>query len=344
MMAGARFSGFLPRCNCLYMVLVMLMASTSQTLLMAQDSLVHKKDKKFVDIIDTLLIDKDLSHWSVRAVTSYKDNRFNLSNSNNTLQYTPNNRVGVGVGIATSKIIVDLILNIKSNKEEQTERFDLQGNVLIKKNMLIVQVQNYQGYNVRNATTGEPGTFRKDIKSFTTSLSVMHIFNSSIKTLSSIYSGVNRDYKSSGTFLAGIYTGYHLIQADSSIVPESSKDLFNQQAYIEKLNQFSIGGTGGYSYFLALPKNFFVLVALTPGLGMNFKNIQTESLAYSPQELWELYLYLNLSLGYNGSRFYVELSDENMWNYTPLGNGNNGLMNATNLKVAFGWKIKDKSK
>jgi hypothetical protein len=340
-MACVNLSSFLPKSNSFFIAISILIVIMSNTWLLAQDSLKHKKDKKFVELIDTMLIDKDHSHWSVRAVTSYKDNRFNLSNSNNTLQYTPNNRMGVGVGMATSKLIVDLILNIKSNKEEQTERFDLQGNIQIKQNMLIVQVQNYQGYNVRNTTTGEPGTFRKDIKSFNTSLSIMHIFNSNIKTLSSIYSGVNRNYKSSGTFLAGIYTGYHLIHADSSIVPESSKDLFNQEAYIEQLNQFSIGAVGGYSYFLALPKNFFVLVAFTPGLGINFKNIKTESLTYSPQELWELYLYINLSLGYNGSRFYVELSDENLWNYAALGNGNTGLMNATNLKLAFGWKIKN---
>ena len=343
-MAGARFSRILPKYTLLYMVLVMFMASTSQSSLLAQDSLKHKKDKKLVHLIDTLLIDKDLSNWSVRAVTSYKDNRFDLSNSNNTLQYTPNNRAGVGIGIATSKVIADIVLNIKSNQEEQTDRFDLQGNVQIRQNMLSLQVQNYQGYNVRNTNTDEPEMFRKDIKTFTTSLSFMHMFNSNSKTLSSIYSGLNMDNKSSGTFLAGIYVGYFLIQADSSIVPESSKDLFNQEAYIEQLNQFSFGAMGGYSYYLALPKNLFILVALTPGFGMSFQNIKTESLDYSPQELWEIYLYINLSLGYNGSRFYVELSDKNKWNYVPLDNGNNGLTNATNLKLAFGWKIKGKKK
>jgi hypothetical protein len=328
----------------LLFVIVFVLSLFSQSFLLAQDSLKHKKNKKIVHLIDTILIDRDLSNWSVRAVTSYKDNRFNLSNSDNTLQYTPNNRIGVGVGIATSKIIADIVLNIKSSQEEQTERFDLQGNVQIKLNMLSLQVQNYQGYNVRNTTTNEPEMFRKDIRTFTTSLSFMHMFNPNSKTLSSIYSGLNMDNKSSGTFLAGIYAGYYLIQADSSIVPESSKDLFNQEAYIEQLNQFSFGAMGGYSYYLALPKNLFVLVALTPGFGMSFQNIETESSTYSPQELWEMYLYLNLSLGYNGSHFYVELSDKNKWNYVPLGNGNNGLTNATNLKLAFGWKIKGKKK
>ena len=343
-MIGTRFSRFLPRCNCIYLALVLLMVTTSQSSLLAQDSLKHKKDKKLVHLIDTLLIDKDLNNWSVRAVTSYKDNRFNLSNSNNTLQYTPNNRTGIGVGIATSKIIADIVLNIKSSNEEQTERFDFQGNVQIKQNIISLQVQNYQGYNVRNTTTGEPEIFRKDIRTFTTSLSFMHMFNANTKTLSSIYSGLNMDNKSSGTFLAGIYVGYYLIQADSSIIPESSKDLFNQEAHIEQLNQFSFGVAGGYGYYLALPKNFFILVALTPGLGMGFQNIQAESLSYSPQELWEIYLYGNLSLGYNGSRIYVELSDKNKWNYVPLGNGNYGLTNATNLKLAFGWNIKGKKK
>ena len=322
----------------------MVLVSFNQTLLLAQDSLNHKKDKRFVDIIDTLFIDKDFSHWSVRAVASYKDNKFNLSNNNTTLQYTPNNRVGIGVGIATSKIIVDLVLNLKTNEEEQTERFDLQGNVQIKQNILLVHVQNYQGYNVKNTSTGDPALFRKDIKSFTSSLSFMHMFNTNIKTLSSIYSGINRNYKSSGSFLAGIYINYQLIHADSSIVPNSSKVQFNEEAYIEELNQFSIGSLGGYTYFLALPKNFFILVALAPGFGMNFKNIKTETFDYVPQDFWEFYLYFNISFGYNGSRFYVELSDENQWLYSPLGNGNTGLLNSTNFKLAFGWKIKNNDK
>jgi hypothetical protein len=330
------------QCKLPNIVLIFFLGLFTQSLLFAQDTLNHANNKKLVNIIDTLLIDKDLSHWSVRAVASYKDNRFNLSNSKSTMQYTPNNRVGIGVGIATSKLVADLVLNLKKDKEEQTERFDFQGNLLIKQNVIILQVQNYQGYNVRNTTTDDPGIFRKDIRSFSTTLSFMHLFNAEIKTPTSIYSGINRDFKSSGSFLVGIYTSYHIINSDSSIVPESSKIFFNEEAYIEGLNQFSIGGVGGYSYFLALPKNFFILLTLTPGLGINFKSIKAETINYTPKELWELYLYMNISIGYNGSRFYIELSDENLWNFSPLGNGNKGLMNATNFKLAFGWKIATK--
>jgi len=193
-MAGVNLSSFLPKINYFFIAISILIVILSNTWLLAQDSLNHKKDKKFVDLIDTMLIDKDLSHWSARAVASYKDNRFNLSNSNTTLQYTPNNRAGVGVGIATSKIIVDLILNIKSNKEERTERFDLQANVQIKQNMLMVQVQNYQGYNVRNTTTGDPGAFRKDIKSFNTSFTPLLHSLSILYHISTLQSSHRRGY------------------------------------------------------------------------------------------------------------------------------------------------------
>jgi hypothetical protein len=214
------------QCKLSYIVLLFCLSLFTQSLLFAQDTLNHAKNKKLVNLFDTLLIDKDFSHWSVRAVASYKDNRFNLSNSNSTIEYTPNNRVGIGVGIATSKLVVDLVLNLKTNKEEQTERFDFQGNLLIKQNVLILQVQNYQGYNVRNTTTDDPGNFRKDIRSFSTTLSIMHLFNAEVRTPTSIYSGVNRNLKSAGSFLIGMYTGYHIINSDSSIVPESYKVFF----------------------------------------------------------------------------------------------------------------------
>jgi len=62
-------------------------------------------------------------------------------------------------------------------------------------------------------------------------------------------------------------------------------------------------------------------------------------LNYNPSDLWEVYLYLNIVLGYNGPAFYVELGDENTWNFASMGAGNSGSMNSTKLKLAFGWKL-----
>lgn len=308
--------------------------------LYGQDSLRHKKEKNIIEIVDTLFIDRDVSHWSVHALTNFKDINFKLSNENNTLLYTPNNRSGVGIGLATSKLMIDLILNLKTNKEEITDRFDMQGNVLLGQEFFFFQVQNYKGFNVKNTSIDDPGIFRRDMKTFVSSLSYTHIFKSGVKTLNAIYTGVNRNYSSAGSFLAGLYGSFHMIQADSSIVPESSKDLFNEEAQIVDMKKYAIGITGGYAYFLKLPKNFFLLAALTPGMGLNFKYVQSVSSSYHLTGLMEFYLYTNIALGYNGSRYYIGISDENEWAFSSLGNGNHGSMNSTKFKLTIGWKLR----
>ena len=45
----------------------------------AQDTL--QNNKKLLSYVDTKLIDRDQYHWSIRAIGSYKDNRFKLSNT-----------------------------------------------------------------------------------------------------------------------------------------------------------------------------------------------------------------------------------------------------------------------
>lgn len=312
--------------------------------LQGQDTLIYENKKGFVAIVDTLLIDKDINHWSMRAIASFKDNNFRLSNSNSTLHYTPTNRAGAGVGFASSKLLLDLTINIKTDQEESTERFDLQGNLLIKQELLLFQIQNYQGFNVINTSLEDPSEFREDIHSFSSSLNYTHLFKPGMKTPHTFYSNLNSQATRMGTFLAGVYTTYHYVYADSSIVPASSAEYFNEQAQIQKMHEIAIGVSGGYAYILPLPAHFFFMMVINPGLGLNFKSIKTETSSYRPSDLWELYLYANIAFGYNGSKFYLELRDENTWFYSSLGNENRGSMNSTKIKLAFGWKFRRNKK
>jgi hypothetical protein len=319
--------------------LVILLIVNGMSNLSAQDSLQHEKNKNLVQLVDSLFIDRDISRWSIRALAISKDNNFKLKNDDNTLSYTPNNRSGIGFGFATSKLLVDIAFNIKSNKEEVTDRFDMQGNMLMGQNFLVFQVQNYQGFNVQNTSIDDPGIFRSDIRTFLTSLNLIHIFRSDIKTLTTIYTGMTKNYISTGSFLAGTNMGYYLVQADSSIVPELSRTLFNEEAQIDDFRKFTVGLSGGYAYLLKLPSNFFILMAFTPGIGLNFRTVTTETISYNPTNLWELYLYANIVFGYNGPAFYIEFGDENTWKFSSLGTGNSGSMNSTKFKFAFGWKL-----
>jgi hypothetical protein len=285
-------------------------------------------------------IDKDISRWSIRGLANFKDNRFQLRNDEYTLEYYPNNRSGVGFGFLNSKLLVDIIFNIKSNKDEITERFDMQGDFMIGRSYIIFQVQTYQGFNVKNTTIEAPSIFRRDIKTLTLNLVYFYIFNSEVNTLSSIYTGVNKNYKSAGSFIGGFYTDYHRMKADSSIVPQSSAELFNEKAQIVNYDQLGLGVNFGYSYFFKLPANFLVVLAAAPGAGLSFKNIDTETISYNPSDIWHGSITANIQLAYNGPRIYVELSSMNTWFFTSIDHGNTGRMNSTKMKLAIGWKLR----
>lgn len=305
----------------------------------AQDSLSNEKQSFGQKLVDTF-IDKDISRWSVRGLANFKDNRFQLRNDDYTLEYYPNNRSGVGFGFLNSKLLVDIIFNIKSNKEEITERFDMQGDLMIGKSYIIFQVQTYEGFNVKNTSIDDPGIFRRDINTLTLNLIYFYIFNSEVNTLSSIFSGVNKNYKSAGSFIGGVYTDFHKMDADSSIVPQSSAELFNDQAQIINYNNYGFGINFGYSYFFKLPANFLVVLAAAPGAGLSFKSIDTETTSYNPSDIWNASITANIQLAYNGPRIYVELSSMNTWFFTSLDYNNKGRMNSTKMKLAIGWKLR----
>src|SRR5690606_38856552 len=101
---------------------------------------------------------------------NYKGQRFTLKDGTDKLSFVPNNKFGIGFGLGTSKLIVDIAINLKGKNENQTERFDMQGSMIIgNKNLVGILVQRYKGFNVLN-NFNEPEPFREDIKSISVGL------------------------------------------------------------------------------------------------------------------------------------------------------------------------------
>ncbi|NNL01761.1 MAG: hypothetical protein HKP39_05755, partial [Eudoraea sp.] len=74
---------------------------------------------KTTNPIESLLIDRDLRNWSVRFFGNVKGQWFKLSNDNASLSYIPNNLFGIGVGVATRKLILDIAFNLKDKSTER---------------------------------------------------------------------------------------------------------------------------------------------------------------------------------------------------------------------------------
>ena len=127
----------------------------------------NSKRLSFFEIVDSLFIDHDLKNYSARVFSNYKVKQFRIINGDFKSSYVPNNRVGLGFGFASSKVLIDIAFNIKTGKKEPTNRFDAQGSIIYKNHHYVNgYIQVYNGFNIRN-NFNEPNVFRDDIKSRT---------------------------------------------------------------------------------------------------------------------------------------------------------------------------------
>ena len=292
------------------------------------------------DLIDTLFIDNNVNNWSVRGFGSFKDYTFKLINGPNKIKYVPKNRFGLGVGYANSKIHLDMGFNIKGQEAEVTERFTLSADLTLGKSFFGFRVTRYQGYDVQ--LQNAPDLFRDDIKTFGVDLFYTMLFNSKQVSLSSVLSGSQKQIKNAGSFIGGLFAYYHTLEADSSIITPTAFNEFNTESQYEKVNSLAFGVSGGYAYNIVFAKHFFVSLAAYPGIGLNFKKVEIENESYRPDDYLIFLLGVRASIGYNGPRYYLELSDKHSINSSGFNFGNRGILNSSQIKLAFGWKLRAK--
>ncbi len=157
-------------------------------------NLQHLDTVKAADLIDTLFIDRDINNWSLRLFTNYKDQILKLLDDNQFMKFQPNNTSGVGFGIATRKIILDIGFNIKSKNREPTKRFDFQGKFMVKNSLVEFFFQTYRGFNISN-DSGVPEFFRDDLRFSATGINYMYYFNTQKYSITAILSGLSKQKK-----------------------------------------------------------------------------------------------------------------------------------------------------
>ncbi len=287
--------------------------------------------------MDTSYVNYQIETWSLRAFSIFKDHSFQLVNSGKRLTYKPNNRFGVGFGVAYYPLLVDVGFNIKTS-DEQSRRFDLQADLILLDNYIGFVVQDYQGFNI-NGSQFDQSVYRDDIRSSTVQLTYGYAFNSRRLSMGSIFSGFHQQKKSVGTFILGGFLNYYNMEADSSVVPVELDHLFSSLSSLKKINSVGGGIIGGYGHIIVLPHNFFLFANVFAGLGLVSKKIHTESDDFKVSDPMLYRLNLRLTAGYNGSRFYIILTGGDDITYTSLDFGNWGLLNVGKAKLIIGYKF-----
>lgn len=322
--------------------LLLLLLFLVNSLCWSQD--VHQKDSlKTINRLDSLFIDRDLNNWSIRLFGNIKAQGFRLSNDNLRLSYIPNDLYGIGVGVATSKLILDFTYNLKNRDPERTDRFDLRGGLILEQNLIDFYFQVYRGFNIENSINNT-SIFRDDIKSIAGGIDYLYLFNADGYSQTSLNAGLSAKKSKIFSFGLGGFILYNQISADQSIVPEEFIPNFNEQARITHLTNYGIGIMGGVVSIFKLPGNFYIALGAKAGLGLTIKNLEAETVSYTPKNPMVYKLNGSALFGYKWNRFYTTISLITSTDMSYIGYGNKGAFTLLSGKLALGYRIKGNKK
>ncbi|MBT8181834.1 MAG: DUF4421 domain-containing protein [Eudoraea sp.] len=294
---------------------------------------------KTTNPIESLLIDRDLRNWSVRFFGNVKGQWFKLSNDNASLSYIPNNLFGIGVGVATRKLILDIAFNLKDKSTERTDRFDLRGGFIAKNNVIDFYLQRYKGFNIENSIN-TTSIFRDDIKSIAFGIDYLYLFNTGEYSINLLRSGLSDQKQSTFSFGVGGFMVYNQINADNSLVPQELYPIFNEQARIIDFTNYGIGAMGGLVSLIKLPSNFYFGISARAGIGLTIKNAEAETVSYNPKNPMIYKIKAFALFGYKWERFYTNITFGASTNRSSLGYGNNGSFSLLDGKLVVGYRIK----
>ncbi len=291
---------------------------------------------KLPTFIDTLFLDRDLNNYSVRLYTNYKENRFKIANAQEKVTYAPSNPFGIGIGIATKKLTIDLGLNIKSQNREATDRIDFSLTFMFRKHLIDYTFQMYQGYTELDKPASD---FRQDISSFSSRLNYMYMFNADEQSISAMKSGLFHQKKFAYSFGLGGFVFINRIAADSPLIPTEEVSLYNEQAQIKEFYGIGGGVLGGVSMTYPFTQDLFISGSLASGIGLMYKEVETEASFYIPNNPMLYQANIGVILGYNWSKCYTNLSVNYGLLTTDLDFGNRIVYNIVNTKLVFGYKF-----
>jgi len=297
-----------------------------------------------IEDLDSLLIDRDIENYSIRVFSNFKVNKFSIKDDDSKVKFVPNNRYGLGVGFANSKVIVDIAFNIKNSNKEETKKFDLQGTTILKDQYYVnVYAQTYRGFNVKN-DFDEPTTFRSDIRSVSIGLNYLYTFDDIEFSYALLKAGLfekrNKDIYITGGI--GAFGGFDYFSANSSVLDESTSPYFNDRGNIKRYQGLAFGVLGGLISYFKLPEDITATVNIMPGIGLVSKKITTQDESYMPSSPMLYKLDFLIGLSYNFKQFYVSLTYSNGSYNTDFDYGNNYGLNLTKAKLAVGYKFKQK--
>ena len=284
-------------------------------------------------IVDTLFIDHELKNWSFRFLTNIRDLRYRFNHENEDIGYVPTDRLGLGFGIASKKIIIDFNFALNSDKSHRTDMFNLLGTAVMGNHVVDLFFQDFNGYYQNNRETGET-QFREDANSLLMGFFYTHHLMHSNFSITSLRSGLEKQKKSTLSPSVGGFLFYDRLRVDSSFIG------FEQGVpELDRIRSLGLGGSVGMSAMIVLPHNFFIALSVMPSVGIFSKVVDGPNAKTREGNPLLFMLNTSTTLGYNGESIYINLSITNNRTNAEIPYDTRVYRSQFNAKLAIGYKL-----
>jgi hypothetical protein len=272
---------------------------------------------------DSLYIEDYSKNFTVWLNTYSKSNLISIVDDagSKVLEYKPNESVSFGPGFGWKWIGLDLsFISLSRNdnwKYGKTNKFDIQSHFYLRKYMIDVHVQAYNGFYMSSLKGTKEDVVeddeiykRSDIWQIAIGGAFYYHSNSEQCSFKSSFSQTQIQKKSKGSWVIGAFYNFFGTFGDSLLLPSVVVNEFDSTARYHGALSSSIGVIGGYTHTFVYRKKWFVTLSLMPGLGLqSYKYaLQGDTAVREDRSNLSSRFQSRFAFGYNVPRFYAGFS------------------------------------
>jgi hypothetical protein len=300
-------------------VLTLAFALFSICLLAQDDIQVSRYPKGKADSVREQYIQSFPDHFFIWPVIKQRKLAFEMqriSNRDRNVVFESNKPYSFGVGLYVFELAVELAFAVPLDEQSkyiygESAARDIQLNVLGKKWGGDVFYQKYNGFYVNDESVkippGTPYPQRGDIATRNYGVTLNYTFNHGRFSFRSAYNYVERQLRSSGSFLLFGSLSSFRAAGDSAILGDPYAPEFGADAYIKNIRVTSLSIAPGYTHSL-IYKGFFLNGALAIGPSHNWLAFTPENANTKHDIKFNAYFSARIGLGYNGDHIFGGIS------------------------------------
>lgn len=243
--------------------------------------------------LDTNYIRKFSKKNQIRVYTGFRNAGFRLENANitgqtNHVNYEPNARSYIGAGVSFWQLGLSLSLKLPESKSEmehfgKTNYRDYNLTLITRRYGGNLWYRDYQGLYINNPKElysdwqkGDPLPQRKDLKYQQIGGDVYWVFFTKRFSINACMKQSERQIKSAGSLMVMSEIQSININADSTIIPNSLVDFFNNYQNLQGINLRTASLSMGYVYCF-VHRAFFLCPSIFAGPGFINQKFETGS-------------------------------------------------------------------